>query len=103
MRIFWKNGKNRLRIRTPVLLWRLGLRLRTLRYYSRLTQCYYNFVEFISGAKMRFITIKKNKITTVNVLILLLPHFCTYFSLQTLKFLLTGGVKIFLAPGRRVP
>jgi len=27
---------------------------------------------------------KKNKITTANVLFLLLTHFCTYFSLQTL-------------------
>jgi len=29
--------------------------------------------------------------------------FFTYFSIQTLYFLLTGGAKIFLAPERRVP
>jgi len=48
---------------------------------------------------------KKSRITPVNVLLLFLPHFSTYFSLQSLQFLLTGGVgaRIFLAPGRKVP
>jgi len=41
---------------------------------------------------------KKNKITTVNDLFLLLPHFFTYFSLQTLYFLLTGGGKNISCP-----
>jgi len=36
---------------------------------------------------MRFFALKKNKIAAVNLLLLLLPHFCTYFSLQTLLFL----------------
>jgi len=42
---------------------------------------YYNFVKFISSVKCVLLLSKRNKITTVNVLFLLLPHL--YFSLQT--------------------
>jgi len=64
---------------------------------------YYSFIKFISRGKCILLPLKKNKITTVNVLFLFLLHFFTYFLLQTLYFLLTGGARIFLAPGRRVP
>jgi len=44
---------------------------------------------------MRFISLKKkNKITTVDVLLLLLSHFCTYFSLQTIVFVVEGRKNI---------
>jgi len=49
-----------------------------------LTLSYYNFVEFISSAECVLLHSKKNKIAAVNVLLLLLPQFCIYFSLQTL-------------------
>jgi len=54
---------------------------------------YYNFAEFVSSAKSVLLFLKKDKIATVDVLLLLLPH---------LSFLLMGGARIFLAPGRRV-
>jgi len=40
---------------------------------------YYNFVELVSSAKCILFRSKKNQVTTANVLLLLLPHFCTYF------------------------
>jgi len=49
----------------------------------------------ISSAKCFYYYRKKYKITTVNVL-LLLPHFCTYFSLLALIFV-GGDAEIFLA------
>jgi len=55
---------------------------------------------------MHFVTpSKKNKITPVNVLLCFYSALlrCDYFSLQTLQFLLMGGTRIFLVPGRRVP
>jgi len=58
---------------------------------------YYSFVKFISRGNAFYYLQKKNKITTLNLLFWLLPHFFTYFSLQT------GGARIFLALGRRVP
>jgi len=49
---------------------------------------------------MRFIATKKNKITAVKGLLLLLPKaFLPIFHFS----LLTGGARMFLAPGRRVP
>jgi len=58
---------------------------------SRSPCCYshlycYKFVPvyFVSSAKCVLFPSKKNKITTVNVLPLILPHFCTYFSHQSL-------------------
>jgi len=44
----------------------------------------YNFIQFVFSAKFDLLLSKKNKIITVIVLILLLPLFCIYFSLQTL-------------------
>jgi len=46
---------------------------------------------------------KKKKITTVNVLLLILPHFCAYLSLQTLQFLLTWAQEYFLPQGAGYP
>jgi len=52
------------------------------RCYSRIQL--QNFVEFVSYSSMRFtLPLKQNKIPAVNILPLLLPHYCTYFSLQT--------------------
>jgi len=45
---------------------------------------------------MRFITIKKEQI-------LHLPNLCSYFSLQTLEFLLEGAQKYFLPQGAGYP
>jgi len=45
---------------------------------------YYSFVEIISSAKCVLLPSKKDKITTINVLLLLHPHFYTLFLLQTL-------------------
>jgi len=56
---------------------------------------YYNFVEFVSHATCVLLLSKKNKKTTIFVVFLLLPHFCTYFSLQTQRFLLTGTQECF--------
>jgi len=42
---------------------------------------YYSFVDFVLSLKCVLLPSKNNKITTVNVLFLLLSHFCTYFSL----------------------
>jgi len=44
---------------------------------------YYNFVEFISSGKCISFRSKKKQVTTANVLPLLLPHFFTYFLIQT--------------------
>jgi len=52
---------------------------------------------------VRFVTLKNNKITTVDVVLLLLPHFCTYFSLQTLWFMLTCAQEYFLLQGVGYP
>jgi len=64
---------------------------------------YFSFVGFISSDECVLIPSKKYKITTVNVMFLILPHFYTYFSLQTLKFSLIGGAKIFLPQGAGYP
>jgi len=64
---------------------------------------YWNFVKYISSSKMRFITLKKkqnNYSRLKYVLFLLLPHLFTYFSLQTLQFLLTDN---FLPQGAGYP
>jgi len=39
---------------------------------------------------------KNNKITAINVLISVLPHFCSYLSIQILQFWLTGVQEYFL-------
>jgi len=65
--------------------------------------CYYNFVKFVSYAKCVLSASKRNKITIVNALLLLLPHFCTYFSLQTLYFLLREAQEYFLPQGVGYP
>jgi len=44
----------------------------------------YSFVKFVSSAKCVLLPSEKNKISTVNVLFQFHPHFCAYFSLQTL-------------------
>jgi len=84
-----KDVKNRLSVPNP----RWPPANRPPRCYSRLY--YYNFVRLISSTKCSLLPSKKEQI-------LHLPNFCSYFSLQILKFLLTGGSNIFLAPGRRV-
>jgi len=71
-----------IRPRTPIFLRWLGApppdpRVVTSTYY-------YSFVEFIASAKMRFITFKKEQYNYSKCSVLLLPHFFTYFSLQTL-------------------
>jgi len=43
------------------------------------TYCY-NYVEFVFGAKCVLLRLKKHNSYTVNVLLLLLPHFCTLLS-----------------------
>jgi len=48
-------------------------------------------------------TLKKEQKTLVNVLLLLLPLFGIYFSLQTRQVLLTGGARMFLAQGAGYP
>jgi len=48
------------------------------------------------------VSLWNNKITTVNVLFLLLLHFCTCFHFKLCSFCWQGGTRIFLAPGRRV-
>jgi len=46
---------------------------------------YYNFVEFVSSANCILFRLKKNQVPTANnVQPLVLPHFCTYFLIQTL-------------------
>jgi len=45
--------------------------------------CYFNFIPGRYSAKYILLLSKKNEITIVNVLHLLLPHLCIYFSLQT--------------------
>jgi len=72
---------------------------------SAVTPAYYDcFVEFISCAKCVLLPSKKEKNNYSKYFLFLFhPHFCTYFALQTLQFLLTGGARISLAPGRRLP
>jgi len=93
-----KNVKNRLSVEDsapePSLAPVAGGCPRTSRVVTPAYYC--NFFKFISSSRVRFITLKKEEY-------LLLPNFCTYFSLRTLKFFLTGGARIFLAQGRRVP
>jgi len=73
MRIFWKKLQNSLQCR--------GLRPQT----SHITPIYYYyFVEFVSSVKCVLLPSKKNKIAAVNVLLFLLSHLRTYFSLQIL-------------------
>jgi len=51
-----------------------------------------------------FLTLKKQQQQqTANALLLLLPHFYTYFSFQTLQFLLVGAQKYFLLQGAAYP
>jgi len=58
---------------------------------------YYNFVEFVSSIKCVSLpsTLKKEHITSVNVLLLLHPHFCTYFfTLNSVVFVDVGRKNI---------
>jgi len=51
---------------------------------------------------MSFITNEKEQNNyAVNVMLLLLLHFCTYFSLQTLQFSLVGAQEYSLSSGAR--
>jgi len=51
----------------------------------------------------KIIIIIKIIVTTVNVLLSLLLHFCTDFPLQTLLVFVGEGTKMFLAPGAGHP
>jgi len=91
-----KTHKNRWELRhwTPASLRRLGVPPPDLRVVT--SACYFSFVGVVSSTKyvLLYYCIEKVQNTyskwlksqyfAVNVLILLLPHFCTYFSLQTL-------------------
>jgi len=70
VRIFGKNCTNRLSL---ACLWRLGAPAPDPRVVT--SAYYYSFVEFISSTKCVLLPSKENKITTVNDLFLLLPHF----------------------------
>jgi len=47
---------------------------------------------------MRFITLKKERITTVNVPLLLLSYFCTYFFTSNSVVFVDGGRKNVFRP-----
>jgi len=64
---------------------------------------YCKSVGFISSAKCVLFSSKKNKITTVNVLLLLLPQLSHLFFISNSVVFVEGGTRIFLAPERRVP
>jgi len=64
---------------------------------------YCNLGQFVSSGKCISLLAKANKITPAESSTLLLPHFCNYFSCQTLQFCYSRTQKIFLAPGRRIP
>jgi len=51
-----------------------------------------NFVKFVSGAKCVLLPSKRNKITAINVLLLILPHFCIIFHFKfcTVAFVVGG-------------
>jgi len=52
-------------------------------YPHDVTPAYYcNFVEMVFSAKYVLLVFKMSEITKVYVLLLLLPHFCTYFPLK---------------------
>jgi len=53
--------------------------------------CYCNFGEFASCAKCVLLFSKRNKVTTVNALFLLLPHFLHLFFTSNSVVLLTRG------------
>jgi len=53
--------------------------------------CYCNFVEFVSCAKCVLLSSKRNKLTTVNALFLLLPHFLHLFFTSSSVFFVDGG------------
>jgi len=81
-----KNCKNRLSVEgsapePPFASEGWGLSPQTPRCYS---PYYYKFVEFVSSVKCILFRSKKNQVTTANVLPLFLPHFYTYFLIQTL-------------------
>jgi len=87
MCIFWKKCKSRLNVRgsaprTPVGLRRLWVPLPDSGVVT--PAYYYNIVEFVSSTKCGLLPEEKTKITTESVLLLPLPHFSTYFSLQIL-------------------
>jgi len=89
MRIFWKKYENR---RT----------VGALPPDSRVVtpSCYFNMVgEGVSSTKIRFVAIEKVQNKSNYVLHLLLSHFCTYFLLQTLWFMLARAQEYFLLPG----
>jgi len=89
MRILKKTVKNRLSVGgpapNPVCLQRLG-RLRpqtpTLLLPPTITALLSSFL----ALNAFYFPHKKNKITTVNVLFLLHPHFCTYFYFKLCSF-----------------
>jgi len=62
-----------------------------------------NFVEFLSSAYCVLLLSQRNNVATVIILFLLLPHFCTYFSLQIVQFLLAGAQEYFLPPDAGYP
>jgi len=93
MRIFWKNT---VKITSASGAPSPDPRVVTVAYY-------YNLVEFVSSVKCVSLFSEKDKMTTVHVLLLLLPHFCTYFSLQTLQILRRGAQKYFLPQGAGYP
>jgi len=70
--------------RTLVCLQRLGAKPSDPRVVT--PAYYYNFFEFIFGAKCVLLSSKKNKITTINVLFSLHPHFCLIFSSNSVIF-----------------
>jgi len=91
MRMFWKKAikssqRRRIRPRTPIAL-------RLLLFF---------FVGDVSRVKRTLFTSKNNKINKQQILLLLFPRFCAYFSLQTLQFLWWGRKSIF-TPEHKVP
>jgi len=61
---------------------------------------YWNFIKFVSSAKCILLLSKKHKITTVNVLLLLLSHFCIYFFTSNFAVFVGEVARTFFAPGR---
>jgi len=61
---------------------------------------YYNFVEFVSGAKCVLLPLKRNKITTINVLLLYFSrNFAPIFQFKYCRFYCRGLNLYPLCPG----
>jgi len=101
MRIFWKNTVKIVSASTSFASggWGLGPQTPptvTLTYY-------YNFVEFVSSTQCDSLPSKKDKMTPVHVLLLHLFALLHLFFTSNSTDFMTGGARIFFAPGHRIP